>query len=380
MQQIDTNLHKPVIFLNGTKYKLDKAYTFINGEKKILWGESGVQIDYISSTGSLGGGYVFAIGENWVDAYRSSVIYRINISNLSNPTLIQNVTWGNVRDFNGYQTTAGTMMFDTERYSSGNATSNKLQVSTTDGSIVVGGNGTYTGTYLMFTDNNLVTRTARTYYIQQTGQSRTFGTNFYWNGVLKYSTGRTPTSATDVSGDLYLNGSALQVGQDSIIFNLTGNYGSGSGLYLGTDSSYNRVANGIGGTKVYDDDAILNDGSNRVSLLDKTSYAELAYYEANIGDVLKCLGRIGNYYYVLTMPSNLTATSGVKLILLNKSDLSVAFTRDLPSDPFNEYEGKITFWLNIVYTMQISQTGFLGVSTYNTSTLGLRIARFSGIF
>ena len=39
MKKIDTTLYKPVIFLNGSKKVLAKAWTFVNGEKIQLWGD-----------------------------------------------------------------------------------------------------------------------------------------------------------------------------------------------------------------------------------------------------------------------------------------------------------------------------------------------------
>lgn len=381
MKKIDTNLRKPVIFLNGTKYKLDKAYTFVNGVKQILWGESGVQIDYISSTGVLGGGMLFAIGEDWLDAYRSNTIYRISIANLSNPTLIQSVNWNNVSNFNGFQTTAGNMIFDTYAYAGGNTTSNELQVNPVNGTITVGGNATYTGNYLMFTNNNLTTHKTKTKtFTPSTGTvSLQYGTDFIWNGVVKYSTGREPTSVQDRNFSLKLNGKALQVGTDTIIFNLTGDYGS-PGLYSGTPTGYNRITNTNTGTYMYDTDYILVEHSISIELLDKTSYTSVYTYTSDTNNVLKCLGRNGDYYYIIEYPSSSSATSGVKLKLLSKSDLSVAFTRDLPADPFNENSGFTTFWRNCSCIIQNTQTGFLGVGTYNANTLALRVARISGIF
>lgn len=397
MKAINTNLHKPVIFLNGQKKVLDKAWIFINGQKKLLWGETGVQIDYISSTGSLGGGNLFAIGNDWADCYYSGTVYRINISNLSNPTLIQSVAWGSVENFNGYQTTSGNMVFSTS-YLTGmpsTTTSNKMVVNPATGVITINRTDTYGNFYLQQTDGMLATYSTRSksFATSHSTISIQYGTNFYWNGVLKYSTGREPTSASDTSGLLKLNGNALQVGQNSILFNLTGNYGN-PGLYVGNDSTYSRVNNAKGGLDLYDDNAIVRSyysGSvtfvsgaptTKLSIMDKTSYNDLYSYDVdfdNTGNVLKFLGCVGDYYYVIVMPNNSNATSGVKLVLLDKSNLSVVFTKDLPADPFGENSGRITFWSTCKGMPQVSQTGFIGAGTYTTGSK-LRIVRFSEIF
>lgn len=399
MKTIDTNLNKPVTFIGGNKYVLDKAWVFVNGVKNIIWGGNGIRIDYISSTGSLGGGNIFAIGENWVDCTHNKQVYRIDISNLSNPTLIQNVQWGSVVYYNGYQTVSGNMVFyNLEANPYYTISSNKMQLNPVSGAITIGRNKTDSQGVLEYyvndTDNNLVTSIHRTKTFGLTPVY--YGENFYWNGVLKYSTGREPSSVGDTSGRLVLNGHALQVGQDEIIFNLVGNYGSGTGLYRGTDSGYNSITNARNGNLMYDDDVITReyyDGSavfvggtgpkTALSLLDKTYYAETHSFDTdfdNTGKILKFLGRVGDYYYVITMPNDINATNGVKIIALNKADLSVAVTRDLPADPFGENNGTVAYWHNCSTVPQVSQTGFVGVSTYNANTLGLRIVRFSAIF
>ena len=90
MKKIDTTLHKPVIFLNGQKKVLAKAWTFINGTKVQLWGQDGVQVDYIRADGLLSGwNKMVAIGESWatVAGSRSGTpsVSRLNISNISSP-------------------------------------------------------------------------------------------------------------------------------------------------------------------------------------------------------------------------------------------------------------------------------------------------------
>lgn len=405
MKKIDTNLHKPVIFLNGTKYKLDKAYTFVNGVKQQIWGESGIQIDYISSTGTLAGGIPFVAGDNWLGCYNGKNVFRIDISNLSNPVMDLNVAWGMIKNFNGFLSSSGNMIFSSSYMTAGGGnitgTVNKIQINTSTGDFVVIDNNTHTSglTYIMQTENGIFhsDNRTKTFSTSHSTTSRTYGTTFYFNNSVIYQTGREPASISDTSGNLYLADSSrvLQVGQDSVLFNMTGSYSTGAGTYIGTTSSYNKLGNVVARPKLYDGDYIISTTSSgfpssyvnptdtTLHAVDKISYATLLSYDvdyANTGNVIKFLGKIGNYYYVLVYPYSNIATSGVKLVVLNKADFSVAYTKDLEADPFNENNGYITFWYNCNVIPQESQTNYLVAGTFNSSTLGLRVVRFSAIF
>lgn len=407
MKKIDTNLHKPVTFVNGTKYKLDKAYTFVNGEKKLIWGDSGVQIDYISSTGTLGGGIVFAIGEDWMHASNGNNVYKIDIANLSNPTLIQSVEWGKVFNYSGVLSGNGNSIFHTSKQ----ATNNRLSVDSS-GNIVVSQTFTSGGTNnkVDFVDSYVLSITSLTHTVSSTSQTRiyTYGSDYYFNTTKKHTTG---TWATNNANSLYYSGTsgstttyprpttssamlypAIQYDSDTILINLSGAKTNGAGIYKMTYNSLTKIGNNINGLRLVDDNVICRTyysgtdtyGSiepNCLSLLDKTSLSTLYTYPASPDTSKKLifLGKSGNYYYVIEKPNVDTVIGGVKLVILNSADLSVAFERTLPDDPFNENNGKPTFWMNSECIAQITNSGFLAVSTYDSSTLALRVARFSAL-
>ena len=108
-----------------------------------------------------------------------------------------------------------------------------------------------------------------------------------------------------------------------------------------------------------------------------------AYYDdVASGEKLRLIGKIDSYVYCLKIPSSAgTPDSVIKLLLLNDNDFSVAYEKVLPNDPFNENYGYPTFWTdaNAMTVPQISNTGFLSFGSYNTSSLALRIVRFSGL-
>ena len=391
MKKIDTNLHKHVTFINGTKYKLDKAWTFVNGQKYEIWGETGIQIDYISSTGVLGGGNLFCISEDKAYACQGYNIYQIDISNLSSPSLITNpVSWGNVFDYNAYLSSGTDIIFQT--YNNSTKQCNRLKISS-NGNISAIKSFTFGGTSVRgFVNNYVFSTSSLIHKVSSTSQTNfyTYGTDYYWDTTKKYSTGSWASSPYQNYNAVTYDSGRLQIDDTTLLINITANPGasSQSGLYKAMYNGLTKVnSSQIMGMQLLDGNVICASVGNTFYIYDKTSYAVLYSYTSQIpsgslsGRVVKFLGKIGNYYYLLTMqnPAHVISNDPVNLIILNDSDLSVAYEKELPRDPFNENNNNPTFWFNCETIPQISQTGFLGVSTYNSSTLGLRIVRFSGL-
>lgn len=407
MKKIDTNLHKPVTFISGTKYKIDKAWTFLNGVKYQIWGESGVQIDYIKSD-NYAYGYLNAIGENWAVSSWSGNTNRVNISNFTNPQLIQTVAWGGISQyngFNGYLSGNNSMIFQTSI--------NKITLNPSTGTLSATSGGAYyddgqtptTVSSVGISENYIAQAKSKSkgFVVPQTGRITNikYGTDFYWGGVLKYSCGREPASTSDTSGTLYIDTSLrpVQVAADTFLVGLNGQDTTNVGTYNATYSGLTkRSGTFMSGIYVLDGNILCRNyfygssGSltnsqptqNMLALVDNSTLASLYTYGETYSPTNKVrlifLGRLDDYYYCVQTPFDESATTGVKLILLNKADLSVAYQKDLPADPFNENNGTVKFWVNAYATAQISQTGFLGVASYNSTGLKWRVARFSGIF
>jgi hypothetical protein len=370
MKKIDTNLHKPVTFINGDKYKLDKAWTFINGVKHEIWGAGGILIDYISSTGILGGGDIFSISENWLNCSRNNNVYRIDISNISNPVLIQNVAWGSVINANCYQMTSSNNIF--ESWNGSNNTGYKLSENKETGEIQVLSSGQLTASesgtkgLIGCTNSNIITKIDVLVSLHPVQLHKT---RFYWNDTFKYENYNSYNGLVQNGDNTYLVKS----------------YTSGAGyiVWLANESGLTQQSwteqtpiqgayynNGY--IYAYTDSQITKRGINDLSNV-------LEYYDAGLNKKVKLLGEIDNNLYVLSLPTTVNPDSEIKLILLDSSDLSVVMEKTLENDPFNENYGNPTFWVNCTFKPQVSQTGFLGVSTYNASTLGLRVVRFSGL-
>ena len=398
MTKIDTNLHKPVIFLNGDKYKLDKAYTFVNGQKQQIWGESGVQIDYISSTGVLGGGFPFAVGETWLNCYCNNNIYFLDISNLSNPTLTRTASWGNVIKYNNYQSDNSDTIF--EGWNGTSRTDYKFTLDNSTGAMSVVSSMNFTPTS---SDTNMSSYVGMTnsYFINCFSTLANFRPQFwnrnaYWNDTQKYGWNMV---------SLPLQG-YFQDNTETII-----GWAPSGGLSRFSNSGYQNIAGSIP-TSTYSPklstgivnllnvahQQLFSDGTYvytaQNSIVQKRLISDLttqvAYYDNVASDEkLRLLGKIGNYVYCLKIPlysSTSTTNSGtpdsiIKLLLLNDNDFSVAYEKVLPNDPFNENYGYPNFWtyFSACAVPQISETGFLSFGYYDNTSLKLRIVRFSGL-
>ena len=386
MNKIDTTLHKPVIFINGQKKVLDKAWIFINGEKKMLWGQPGVQVDLISSDTVVSGvNIIKAVGENWLVTSGNGNVNRLNISNLSNPSLIQSVAWGSsVASNNGFLSDTSKLVF----YGSASGSFNRLACDFSTGGVSV--EKTYTASNnTPFGDigNSSIGYKNKTKSFVRPGPSsgssgvvtRTWGSDIYVNDSVAYSFGTQPSGINDGNWGPYISGVYLQYSSTEWYINCVGvgNYSGQGGLNKLTTSARTKINGTLSGAIFLDGSSIVCLSSPNVNLVDKTSLA-ITYSSASIigsGNAGKVLGRNGDYYYVITYPSTAAQGGVVTLYLLDKTDLSTVYTQVLPSDPFNEYSGVSTFWNNCVASPQVSGSGFLGVSGNVSGQL--RIVRFS---
>lgn len=386
MKKIDVNLHKPVIFLNGQKRVLEKAWVFVNGEKRLLWGEVGVGIDYIAPENDIGN--IFAIGENWIDTSNSQMISFWDMSNLSNITLKESVGWGNVGYQNEYQSTDDNLIY----FGDTSVNCNKMKLNPNTGELTVLStiNGLDNHTVQGHT-NSATLRTELLYrYFPNTsrasvvvpGATLQYGTNFYWNGTSRYSTGRVPSSTSDSNYRLMISTGVLQIEDEALLINMVGTYSSGEGLYSATISGLSKLS----GTrqidiKMLDGDKICCATKTSFYTINKNNFSELYRMSVGSSDVLRFIGKMNGYYYLVKVENYNLTSAEAKLILLDAEDYSVVWEQDLPADPFWEYDGKGTFWYDNRFgaTIQNSRTGFLAAYYRDSSSGKVRIIRFSGL-
>lgn len=386
MKKIDTTLHKPVIFLNGQKKVLDKAWIFVNGEKKMLWGQPGVQVDLISSDTVVSGlNTIKAVGEDWLVTTGNGNVNRLNISNLSNPSLIQSVAWGSSGSSNNCFLSNGSKLVF---YGSASGSFNRLACDFSTGGVSV--EKTYTvSNNTPFGDigNSSIGYKNKTVSFIRPGPSsgasgmvtRTWGSDIYINDSVAYSFGYKPSGLNDSNWGPSISGIYLQFTSTEWYVNCAGvgSYASQNGLNKLSTSARTKVNGTLSGPIFLDGNNIVCLSSPSVNLVDKTSLA-ITYSSASLigsGITGKVIGRNGDYYYVITYPATATQGGVATLYLLDKDDLSTVYTQILPTDPFGEFSGTSGFWNSCAGSPQVSGSGFLGVS--GSISGQLRVVRFS---
>lgn len=397
MKQIDTTLHKPVIFVGGQKRVLDKAWVFVNGEKKMLWGESGVAIDYITAEVDSGTWELAGIGENWLWASGSSSVKMFDITNLSNPVLKSSVAWGSKWIYNGYQTVDGQYVF----YGQNSNTLNKLLVNPLTGAASVGESYTTTADMSLLTKTNYwigYKNLSVSYTRPGTSGVSTFnyGTQWVFNSSVRFTTGRKPSGIGDTASYKFQYSSGgIQVNNTDILVNIVSDgYSTGAGAYKLNYDGFTKVSsssvsnpvmldgNRIVGKRSYVSGTGLNRKSYDYALVLYDSVAFQLVNEFSVDSTthtISFLGRNDECYYVIKRPKT-SQVGGVSLLLLSKDDLSVVYEQELPSDPFNEYNGNCDYWIDGGMIAYVSQSGFVGFKGATTSgnTVG-RIVRFSAL-
>lgn len=386
MKKIDTTLHKPVIFINGQQKVLDKAWIFVNGEKKMLWGQPGVQVDLISSDTVVSGvNSIKAVGEDWLVTTGNGNVNRLNITNLSSPSLIQSVAWGSEgSNNNGFLSDNSKLVF----YGSASGSFNRLACDFSTGVVSVEQSyNAVNNTPFGDIGNSSIGYKNKVKSFVRPGPSsgsagivtRTWGADVYINDSVAYSFGTQPSTINDTNYGPYINEVYLQYSSTEWYIKCVGvgSYSSEGGLNKLTTSARTKINATLTDPIFLDGGSIVCLSSPSVNLADKTSLAITYSSDSIIGSGIagKVLGRNGDYYYVITYPSTAVQGGVVTLYLLNKTDLSTVYTQVLPTDPFNEYSGVSTFWNNCVASPQVSGSGFLGVSGNVSGQL--RIVRFS---
>lgn len=392
---ITSGFNMPFTFINGEKKRLIKGITFINGVKKVLWDNAGVSYDLITATDSGGSNWFLeAVGEKWLFGSQLSSSGNAllwDITNISSPNLKQSVAWGSGWQINTYQSTNEQYVF----YNRNGSTLKKMTIVPSTGVMTVA------ETYNSASSNSLLTKTdqwvqytvLRKNWTQPTVVSVQYGNTFYFNGVQKYQIGSAPSSATDktyVYRYITSGTKGVQVDATGIIANVTSRDSSKAGLHIIRSSGITRIANAIANPVMWHDNKVVGIEAGRISgvstsvniklaIYETGAYAELASYQTEGNKAFHFLGKNGAYYYIIQYDA-LDTSAIPTLILLNEEDLSIAYEKELPIDPFNEYDGLNTFYAAGTYvggTEFVSYTGYVAFKGNTTTTGGVgKIIRF----
>lgn len=357
----------------------------------------GVITNFISG-GSLGGSVLLAVGEKYAVVCHDAdkTVRRVDLTNLVNPSVSETQAWGYSWKHSGFQTTAGSMIYygDNRTHSggiygsySGNLTG--IRINPTNGAMTLIDSITTattteirrflnkTNVWIMAKDNaEVFSGTAHTSVL-------TYGSSYFFNGTINYSTGNAPGTASTATGFLYYHTGALQISSTELLIYMRGSSDMNPGLCRMNASGWSRIyATYSGVPTMYDNGNILWVAGNRITLVNG-GFGQLGAYVCDTGRNCILLGRLGDYYYVIDYPSTATQDGEVLLKILQKDNLDLFFAQQLPADPFDAYDGMTTMYNNLKVTPHVSQSGYVGaIEEYNASSRPnfhlLRFGDFTG--
>ena len=350
---------KPLItFINGQKKILSKGVTFINGVKKVLWSANSLKVDYIPNVYNLTNtlGKLFWISNNVAFLSGGTKIFKLDISNKSNPSLTSEVELGTVVGYSVIDSTSTNMVY----YAA--VTSRKVQqinVNPTTATI----NAT-----------NPLTLSAGAYGTDSGGL---LGTN-NWLGIY---------TVTATTAQLRLNSNIVDTWGWNPSGSVSGSYGPS---YMYKKSSTSVLLPTFDANSHYISEATATDLQTRITGVDfnvamtdpennniicagnsgfaiyASDYSLISRTEnSDTNTSYYLLGKIREYYYVVQSPQNRNATNqNVYLDVYNTSgELSTQQVLDLQTQFTASYSSDL-----VRCVPHISQTGALGFVFYPSSS------------
>lgn len=302
LTQIGSLETPPVVFIGGQKKVLSKGITFINGEKKILWGTSGVTVGFINlSNISLGlNASAFYASKNsvYIHGNKGSVlsqlnyhsVTRINIQNPSSPQVVDSGNYGFVSTYSAMDSSDGQQCYFASYGVS--TSSNKY---TTINKIVINS----------ATDEMTVSE-AKSFALSNQGGYKTA------SGWLHYNLQSSSTNFYLDSTQLYSNSIKISVSKYSDAFGVGIPYTRGV-KYLRKYPVSGAVSTFATFTTIFPMGNVLCDSNGNVACAGSNGFglvgsngqiiSELIYNDSGNKRNFVLLGRSGDYYYALDCPS-----------------------------------------------------------------------------
>ena len=347
----------PVTFINGSKKKLVKGVTFINGNKVVLWDSQELQINYIDLQSVSGADFNSPVG---FFANRNRVIYssnnyvnRLNTSNFGAVTLDARVEMGAVMGFSSVDSDSNTAVYYACNRGSSSRTFNQLNVVLSTGEVTASNSQSLNGTWNVnatgyiggWLNANSVGNVARSVNIRR-GDTYLYGyqaltssgsLSGYFTGCPNF----TKIDSTTMVGryQVYSSGvTTTQIGE----FTTSGvtDKGGMSGTEFLVDGD--TVVVGGAGLGIY----TRNISGNYVMVVEVSSLAN--HYERLVG---KCRG----YYYTVCEPANSNGTGDDAKYFLRVFDGSGVVVDTVELTGLSTYVNSVQ---NILVP-QLSQTGYL---------------------
>lgn len=364
MQQLTGPGRPLVVFANGQKHVSTKGITFINGVKKVLWSANDLRIDYIPNIynvcGTAGLNAVWASNNKVILSSTGSYgIWRVNIKNKSKPVLESNVDLGGITCFSPVDSTASNLVYYAV---AGTQKAQQININPTTAEI---------------TASNVVNLSSTTWGDTTGGL---IGTNVWLGCRVGSSTGNLMLYAnTTRVGLVYAVGTG-KVGapkprmakRDATSYLMCGNSTEADGLSVLTASGMEQRVQGV----MYEQILVDPENNNNIVCAGRDGFAIYNQNFDNIASVAstdpyrdyRLLGRIRDYYYVVSAPYNKNATD--KNVYLYVYDTNgTLFTQQKLN--LQTYFTAGYLYGNLIRTVpNISQTGALAFVFYPSAEAG----------
>lgn len=347
----------PVTFVNGTKKRLVKGVTFINGEKVVLWDTNNLQIDYIDTTLANGATQVmtaFFANKNYVAYNYNNTVTRLDVLNPASPTVDGQVSMGDVLGFSSVDSDGTTAVYYAKNVASGTTTFNQLNVGVADGSIVASNSQSYSSSWNVralgylgawLNANGIGNSLSNRYIFVRDGES-----NLYSYQAV--------TTSGSLSGYIAGEPAFTKIDANTFVGRLQ-QYSSDTTIGEFTTSGYTVKSSPVGYRDFLTDGntvACAGDGFGLYTRNTSGLYAEISH-TANLPDHFERLvGKCRNHYYTVAYP---TVAGGTFYLRIWDANGALVETVELTDLSYPSAEATSKYYTQLVFVPQVSQTGYL---------------------
>ena len=347
----------PVTFVNGTKKRLVKGVTFINGSKVVLWDTNNLQIDYIDTTLANGATQVmtaFFANKNYVAYSYNNTVTRLETLNPASPTVDGQVSMGDVLGFSSVDSDGTTAVYYAKNAANSTTTFNQLNVGVADGSIVASNSESYSSTWEV---------RALAYmgvWMNANGCGNQPTSRYVWvrGGITILYNYQAITTSGSLSGYVTGEPAFTKIDANTLVGRLQ-LYGGDTTIGEFTTSGYIAKSSAIGYRDFLTDGntvACAGDGFGLYTRNTSGLYAEISH-TANLSNHFeRLIGKCRNHYYTVAYP---TATGGAFYLRIWDANGALVETVELTDLSYPNAEALSTYYIKLVFVPQVSQTGYL---------------------
>lgn len=348
----------PVTFVNGTKKRLVKGVTFINGSKVVLWDTNNLQIDYIDTTLANGATQVmtaFFANKNYVAYSYNNTVTRLEALNPASPTVDGQVSMGDVLGFSSVDSDGTTAVYYAKNVASGTTTFNQLNVGVSTGSIVAANSESYSSTW------NIRALAYMGAWLNANGCGNSL--TYRYIRVCSGESGLYNYQAVTTSGSLsgYIPGEPAftKIDSNTLVGRLQ-QYGGDTTIGEFTTSGYTAKSAPTNYRDfLTDGNTVACAGGGGFGLYTRNTsglYTEIATTASIADHFERLIGKCRNHYYTVAYP---TVAGGTFYLHIWDTNGTLVETVELTDLSYPSAEASAKYYIQLVFVPQVSQTGYL---------------------